>query len=78
VDVAVVGGSRLRFVHVRDDVVVHSYLVFVTDPVTVDRRPGTSGRSGPAPTPPDLFTDERLAVRFHSDLEALKAALSLF
>ncbi|MBA3308644.1 MAG: hypothetical protein H0U28_01095 [Nocardioidaceae bacterium] len=52
--------------------------MFVTDPVTVNRRPGTSGRSGPAPTPPDLFTDERLAVRFHSDLEALKAALSLF
>ncbi len=76
IDVAVIGGSRLRFVHERGGVVVHSNLVFVADPVTVDRRPGSSGRAGPAPTPPDLFTDERLAVRFHSDLEALKAALA--
>ncbi len=75
VHVAVVGGSRLRFVHERDGVVVHSNLVFVADPVTVDRRPGSSGRTGPAPAPPDLFSDERLAVRFHSDLQALKAAL---
>jgi hypothetical protein len=71
----VVGGSRIRFVHERDGVTVHSNLVFVADPHTVDRRPGTSGRSGPAPTPPSLFADERLADRFHSDLQLLKAAL---
>lgn len=77
-DVVVVGGSRLRFVHERDGVIVHSNLIFVADPVTVGRRPGSIGRIGPAPTPPDLFTDERLAIRFHSDLEALKATLLPF
>lgn len=77
-DVLVVGGSRIRFVYERDGVIVHSNLVFVADPITVDRRPGSTGRTGPAPTPPDLFTDERLAIRFHSDLEALKAALLPF
>ncbi|MEU0938810.1 hypothetical protein [Embleya sp. NPDC005971] len=69
-------GSRVRLVVVdADGVPTFGNLVFVVDPDRALRRVAPSGFQAPTTRPPDLFADFRLAERFLSDLEALRAGL---
>ena len=76
VDIAPEGGSRVRLAIPADTSgPQHSNVVFVVDPVHVERRHGFSTKRAPSTQPEELFDDPQLAERFYADLVELRATL---